>query len=221
MKLPGVLLVLTIANSMGPSLARAECNFDKPVGSCEGSVTLLSSGGSKPSFNAEVEITSSAGSCSKVEYFVNSTPYTSIIRSNGAERESLSGTSPITSKDLKVSKCTAYAQPGAEQKNISHDAASYISVDGAWYNVQDLGASGTHEMTLTIQEKNGKISAMERMVAYWGPDSNRKQYSQVMTAGARWTGQREGNVITSDGGTKYTIINENTIRADYGDEYTR
>lgn len=220
MEIGKVILVAVGIGFVTPQ-AYAECNFDTPVGGCIGTVKLLNSGGAKPSFSAEIEITSSAGACSKVVYLVNSTPYTAIIRSDGVEHESLFGTSPIKRKDLTVSKCTAYAQPGAGQKNTSNDPASHISVDGAWHNIRDLGASGTHETTLTLKETNGKISAKEKMVAYWGPDSNRKQYSEVMTAGARWTGQRDGNVITSDGGAKYTIVDEHTIRADYGDVYTR
>ncbi len=117
MRLSPVLLVLAMANSLVPSLARAECNFDRPTASCKGSVTLLSSGGSKPSFNAEIEISSSAGACSKVEYFVNSTPYTSIIRSSGMEHESLFGTSPIRRNDIKVSKCTAYENAESSYKS--------------------------------------------------------------------------------------------------------
>lgn len=213
--------VIFIAASIGvaASQAHAQCNFDKPIGGCTATLQLQKTGGSKPSFSAEVEITSSAGSCSKVEYFVNSTPYTSIIRTDGVEHESLFGTSPIERGDIQVSKCTAYQDDGSgsEKQDAAHAAASKIPVDGSWHSVHDLGASGTHETTLTFKETNGKISVKEKMVAYWGPDSNRKKYSQVMTSGARWTAQRNGNVITtSSGATTFTIIDEHTLNQSDG-----
>ena len=108
MKIPTILIVFAAAGSLPLSFARAECNFDKAIGSCRGSIKLVSSGGAKPSFNAEIEITSSTGACSKIEYVVQSTPYTAIVRSDGVEHESLFGTSPIRASDIKVSKCLAY-----------------------------------------------------------------------------------------------------------------
>lgn len=215
--------VLFIAAGVGfvAPQAYAECSFDQPAGTCTGTVKLLSSGGSKPSFSAEVEITSSAGACSKVEYYVQSTPNTAIIRSDGVEHESLYSTSPITRKDMKVTRCTAYVDSGSGKQNAAENAGAKFSVDGAWHSIRDLGESGTHETTLTIKETNGKISAKEKEVAYWGPASNRRQYSEVISSGGRWTGQRNGNVITSSDGATYTIVNEHTMNASYGTIWTR
>ncbi len=220
MRLPAVFLILATI-SLAPSLAQAECDFDTPTGSCSGSVKLLSSGGAKPSFSAEIEITSSAGACSKVEYSVNATPYTSVIRDTGSERESLFGSNPIHRTDIEVSKCTAYEKTSSGSQRQSADAASHISVDGTWYSIDDLGESGTHESMLTITENNGKIFANEKMVAYWGPPSNRKQYSEVMTSGARWTGRRDGNTITTESGGKLTIVDGGRISTSYGIVWAR
>lgn len=85
----------------------SECNFDKPVGSCQGTIQIKSSSGSKPSYSAEIVVRSSAPSCSKVEYYLDYTPQVTIIRGS-SEPESLSGTTPITKKSVKVARCTAY-----------------------------------------------------------------------------------------------------------------
>ncbi|MCS4088459.1 hypothetical protein [Rhizobium sp. BK176] len=92
---------------VGEPMLAAECNFDKPVGACQGSIHIQSTGGSKPSYSAEIVVRSSAPSCSKVEYYLDNTPQVTVIRGN-SEPESLSGTAPISKKSLKVARCTAY-----------------------------------------------------------------------------------------------------------------
>jgi hypothetical protein len=103
----GTLMVL-----LPLSATAAECDFDKPAGSCTGSVRILSSGGSKPSYSAEIQVSSSAPSCSKVEYYLDNTPNTTVLRSGNTEQESLFGTSPISKGSIEVKRCTAYASVG-------------------------------------------------------------------------------------------------------------
>lgn len=93
----------------GPPVRKAKgCNFDKPTGACVGSIKIISTSGSKPSYSTEIRVTSSSGACSKVEYFVDGRPYTSVLRADGVENESLFGTSPIKMKNIEVTGCTAY-----------------------------------------------------------------------------------------------------------------
>lgn len=103
-----ILRGMALAVMLGSvSAGAAECNFDKPVGACKGTIHIESSGGSKPSYSAEVVVRSSSPSCSKVEYYLDNTPQVTVIRGN-SEPESLSGTAPISKKSLKVARCTAY-----------------------------------------------------------------------------------------------------------------
>lgn len=96
-----------------PSVSFAqECNFDKKVGSCTGSIQILSTSGSAKSYSAEIAIKSTAGSCSKVEYYLHNTPQTAIIRSSGVEHESVFGTKPLKKSDIRVIQCTAYEGGG-------------------------------------------------------------------------------------------------------------
>ncbi|MBY3158375.1 hypothetical protein HFO56_39440 [Rhizobium laguerreae] len=94
------------------SAVAAECDFDKAVGSCTGSVKILSSSGSKPSYSAEIQVSSSAPSCSKVEYYLDNTPNVTILKSDNSEQESLFGTKPISKKNISVRHCTVYASVG-------------------------------------------------------------------------------------------------------------
>ncbi|MCS4089129.1 hypothetical protein [Rhizobium sp. BK176] len=106
------MLLGAIAVLLPLSATAAECDFDKPAGSCTGSIRILSSGGSKPSYSAEIQVSSSAPSCSKVEYYLDNTPNTTILRSGNSEQESLFGTKPISRDNIQVAGCTAYASVG-------------------------------------------------------------------------------------------------------------
>jgi len=190
-----VLIVVAVAGSA--SQAYAECNFDKPKGACTATLRLLKSGGTKPSFSAEVEITSSAGSCSKVEYFVNSTPYTAIIRSNGSEHESLFGTSPIRKSDIEISKCIAYE--GDSQASASQDASASGTLSGTW--IYSAGTDGSNvSSTMNLADSGGRISGS-------GLDTMTNTYSgQPVTS--RWKLSIQGQLKGKSG--TLTIVSKAT-----------
>lgn len=138
--------------------AHAKCDFDKPVGSCEGSVTILSTAGSAPSFSAEIQIGSSAGACSKVEYLIDSMPVTSIIRSGGQEHESLFGTKPLKSGDIEVLDCTAYEGGAA---TADSETATTDVLTGTWFSgsgEQPTPETTVSSSTLKLVERSGKVS---------------------------------------------------------------
>lgn len=97
------LLLVSPTSSLG-----AECNFQRPVGACAGRLEIIATGGASPSYTAEVRVSSSAKSCSKVEYYLDATPHTTLLRNANSERESLFGTKPISKKSIGGITCTAY-----------------------------------------------------------------------------------------------------------------
>lgn len=132
--------------------------FDQKVGSCIGTVRILSTSGSAPSFSAEVAIESSAGSCSKVEYYLFDTPQVAIIRSEGIEHESVFGTKKLKNNDIRVIQCTAYEGGGAasvspEQRarygRCVGDAAMVAQLDGQY---KRISAMITSETLVSIKE---------------------------------------------------------------------
>lgn len=86
-----------------------ECNFDKRVGSCTGTIRVNNTSGSKGNYAAEITVSSSAPSCSKVEYYLDNTPHTTVLKAGNSSGESVYGTSPISRKSFSVDKCTTYA----------------------------------------------------------------------------------------------------------------
>ncbi|CFB65365.1 hypothetical protein [Pandoraea apista] len=86
-----------------------QCDCQKVIGSCQGAVEFVRSYGSKPSFGAELIIHSSERQCSKVEYYVNNTPYQTVLVNRNAEPESIFGTSRIQEKDVSYTRCSVCA----------------------------------------------------------------------------------------------------------------
>lgn len=108
----------------------AECDFDKPVGGCIANIRIQSATGSKPSYRAEISVQSSAPRCSKVEWYLDSTPQSTILKSRSSDTNSVFGTSPITNKSISVQRCTIYAErngQGSADQGSAKAAARYGS----------------------------------------------------------------------------------------------
>lgn len=104
-------------------LLAADCNFDKPVGSCTGTIQVVKTYGSKPSYGAELIVSSSVPACSKVEYYIESTPHQTIFKNSSSEPESVHGTKPFSKDDISVQKCTTYEDRSPENAKSSEDGA--------------------------------------------------------------------------------------------------
>ncbi|MCD2177335.1 hypothetical protein [Rhizobium sp. C1] len=148
-------LILTVA---GPSIvsAQSQCDFDKPTGKCVGTVSIQKSYGSKPSFGAELSVRSSAAYCSKVEFYVDSTPYQTVLKNSSHDIESVFGTKPISRKNIAVKGCTSYASVGQGRSNSSEQVQSG-SFSGTWSGSirWTFVSAGT---TLSITEHGNSVS---------------------------------------------------------------
>lgn len=109
-------LILSIALLWLPTVAMAECDFDEAVGSCSASISIDSTSGSKGSYSAEATVRSSAGSCSKVEYYLDNTSHTTVIKNGSSTDESFFGQKPISKKSIQIKKCTQFASKGSGSK---------------------------------------------------------------------------------------------------------
>lgn len=90
-----------------PSAAQ-DCNFDKAVGVCTATISIDRSGGSKPSYSAEITIRSSASACSKVEWYLDSTSHRTVLGNSSSDTDSVFGTNPITKANFKIQSCTVF-----------------------------------------------------------------------------------------------------------------
>lgn len=127
------------------SIAAAECDFYTPTGQCQATIQLLSTGGSKPSYTAEISVRSSASSCSKVEYYLDNTPHTTVLGNRNSTQESLFGTKPITRKGIEVAGCTVYAEiSGGHAKDIGTSL-----LNGTWAGPLPIVIAGQYKRNLS------------------------------------------------------------------------
>lgn len=120
----------------GSSVSAQQCDCQQVVGQCVGAVEFVKGFGSTPSFGAEIIIHSSEKRCSKVEYFLDSTPHQTVLVNRQKESESLFGTSPISAANVKYSACRICTVVGEEREGKrpgnSDDKAAPSPFDGVW-----------------------------------------------------------------------------------------
>jgi hypothetical protein len=88
--------------------AKAEdCDCNQVVGSCTVTYKLLNIYNDPQKINskAELQFTSSALACSKVEYFIDNTPYQTVLTNTNQGYESIYGTSTISGKTVQIQAC--------------------------------------------------------------------------------------------------------------------
>jgi hypothetical protein len=183
-----VFLLTSAFIILSGSAYASDCDFDKPQGSCTGTISVDSTGGSRPSYSAEITVRSSAPSCSKVEYLVGSAPQTTILRGNGSEHESLFGTSPISESQLQVERCTAYLDKEGVSNTDAGSVAASESAAGSWQFKLAMADNVGESYTFELKEKGGKITGSGTMAANTG--------TYVERVVQKITGKREGGGIT-------------------------
>ncbi|ETR75830.1 hypothetical protein X566_24535 [Afipia sp. P52-10] len=151
--------------------AAAECDFDKPVGSCTARFQILSASGSKPSYRAEVALHSSAPRCSKIEWYLDSTPHSTILKTANSDTDSVFGTSPIAAANISIQKCTVYAEKqapggpagGAASRNARYGACADNAEARRLLDSYDSEPNATLAGSLANMRKN--LPALRSMLA--------------------------------------------------------
>jgi hypothetical protein len=150
-------------------------------------ISVESAGGSAGSYSAEITIRSSEGQCSKVEYVLNNTPQTSLIRSNGAEQESIFGTNPLQDGDIVVTKCTHYAEKYPNGVSNAEVEAPALNATGTWATPKDV-----MNFEFKLKEKGGKISGTGKQFSDY-PRGDGTMFTA--TNRLKVSGKRDGNKL--------------------------
>lgn len=147
-----LLLPLAFLAPLAGQAAAADCNFDVAVGNCQAVVKILRSSGSPPSYAAELEVSSSAPRCSRVDYFIDSTPYQTVLRNKRSDLESVFGPKPITASNVKVAGCTSFATAASKtDRPAKTDADPAGGFAGHWTgSVQWLFVSDQTDVTISV-----------------------------------------------------------------------
>ena len=107
-----------------------DCDCTKQVGTCSATYQLINIKNDPQRMNAsaEVKLTSSSLSCSKITFIVDSTPYISVLKSSNSAIESIFGTSHIDDRTVSIDSCRVCARSNSPQRPTSDSvAADYFS----------------------------------------------------------------------------------------------
>lgn len=113
------------------------CDCQQVVGICAVSVNVVPTESTKGSYAADLRFTSSAPICSKVDYFVDGTPYFTILIQGNRGEDRVFGQKPISRTNLsgiscRVCKRADGAAPDSRSGTNSSDRAFTSQLDGTW-----------------------------------------------------------------------------------------
>ncbi|BET09457.1 hypothetical protein THI4931_04990 [Pandoraea sputorum] len=95
-----VLAVATTANAQGNN-----CDCQQIVDTCAASVSVVPTESTKGSYSADLKFTSSAPICSKVDYYVDGTPYFTILSQGNRGEDRVFGQKPISRANVSGVTC--------------------------------------------------------------------------------------------------------------------
>jgi hypothetical protein len=144
---------------ISPLAVAQECDCQKVVGRCSGAIDFVRGYGSKPSFGAEIIVHSSEKTCSKVEYYVDDTPYQTLLVNRNQEPESLFGTSPITQKSITYRSCQICSS-ATQNKSGPKDVSTQASIPedgfvGSWKGTGRNSLGFSQQATVTVIATGG------------------------------------------------------------------
>ncbi len=115
-----------------------DCDCTKQVGACSATyqVTNIKNDPQRINSSADLKLTSSAPSCSKITFLVDSTPYISILKSTSSANESIFGTSHIDDRTVSIDSCRVCTRSNAPQPPSSDSAATayFLNPDSPLYS---------------------------------------------------------------------------------------
>ena len=149
-----IAVLAAIALTTVPGWAQQHnCDCTEIVGACEASITAEPTG-SAGSYVAKLRFRSTAPLCSKISYYVDSTPYFTILSRGNTDEDSIFGTKPITRETLSEVKCQVCKQvsavhpPGETKKESVPVSTSPFA--GTWVGVERIVFGRTRVVTLTL-----------------------------------------------------------------------
>lgn len=141
--------------------AEPSCDCSKIVGQCLASIKVNSVSGQKPSYTASFTIDSTSARCSKVSYFIDSTPYFNVLAGTNKVTDSTFGSEPISIKNFSEIKCEVCASTDSNQstaESVRTPAVDPISAKfvGTWSgSLRWLLVSDP--VTIVIESNGGRL----------------------------------------------------------------
>ena len=86
--------------------SKSDCDCTKAVGLCKANIKILA----KLKTGVDYVVNSSEASCTKVSYYINNTPYLTVLNNSNSSIEHSAGTKEITKKSFQIEKCEICAK---------------------------------------------------------------------------------------------------------------
>lgn len=127
---PWVRAVLLAAFSVSVNAQQHNCDCTQIVGSCEASLKVEPTGASG-SFGAKLTFVSTAPICSKVSYYVDSTPYFNILSRGNTDQDTIFGTKPVTRDTITDVRCQLCKTVASVRPEIGSPNAAQTGTRGS------------------------------------------------------------------------------------------
>ncbi|VVD70178.1 hypothetical protein PPN31114_00567 [Pandoraea pneumonica] len=158
-----VCLVLLLA---GPAMAQSSnCDCQQIVGACAASVRVVPTDAKKGSYGADLLITSTAPTCSKVDYFVDGTPYFTILNQGNTGEDRVFGQKPISRENVSSISCHVCASTTPRSAPAAQPVPARTNgLDGQWHAAACPGAPGwwgsggpARDVTISLSLRAGQV----------------------------------------------------------------
>ncbi|MCM5679570.1 hypothetical protein M8A51_08495 [Schlegelella sp. S2-27] len=140
-----------------PVVWGAQCDCQQVLGQCTGAVEVTKTFGNAPSYGAEIAVYSSEKVCSKVEFYVDSTPYQTVLVNRNKDTENVFGTSPVKNGSVRYIACFVCKNlegPGSTQ--AAKQATETPPFHGSWSGYT-TSLFGRQDGGFQISVADGKI----------------------------------------------------------------
>lgn len=139
------------------AFADSDCDFDKPAGSCSATYTLqnIKNDPNKVNSSAEVNLTSSASQCSRISFYVDSTPYISVLSHTNSSIAQIFGTSTINKESISIDSCTAFGLKDSTSTSKDDDNPVVAAFNSAVENPEPFDPSASDSRAAQILGQAG------------------------------------------------------------------
>ncbi|VVE89408.1 hypothetical protein PBR20603_03377 [Pandoraea bronchicola] len=175
------------------------CDCQQYTAACEASINVVPTTSTKGSYGADLQIRSTAPQCSKVDYYVDRTPYFTILSQSHQGEDRVFGQKPITRADISSISCHVCRQQDANTSSGSDRNARGASQVTLFRPDGDAGSAVTNQ--LTIDGKSvGSLSNGQSLSVDLGAGSH--TVKNVRRYQGAWQGECS-QAIQVDGVTAY------------------
>lgn len=163
-----IIVVMQVFCSHGAFAASEEftCDCSKIVSKCIAAIMVKPTGPRKGAYGADLALRTTAEYCSKIDYFVDSTPYFTIIKKGYSGEDRVLGTSDTQFSQSRISDvscqvCSKIVQGRRadttqnERRDVEAKLAGY---DGVWRGTVVNNYGYTLKPKITVNTVDGKTS---------------------------------------------------------------